>query len=296
MNKRKRQVIEASLQLFIEKGFKQTSIQDILDQAKISKGTFYNYFSSKNECLLAILEQRRYEASLLRSEMLIGQKKEDIQTLIKQTTVFAAINQKQNLMAVFEEIFHSGDPELKKIVYFHKWYELQWLTERFIDVFGEKARPYAYECAVLFIGMKQHLTMAWRDIHDTVLADHEAVSQLAMRNIQAILPVMIETKSVLLDTTTYYKMHQKLSHTVVTKEQLVADLQALLKEIQAFAQNENNGEELCEGLLQELMREQPRHAILNALLKPFRKAFENTPVQTDVQELCHHMWSFLNGQ
>ncbi|MDY0395878.1 TetR/AcrR family transcriptional regulator [Virgibacillus halophilus] len=55
MNEKKKRVIDVALELFIEKGFAQTSIQDIIQAAEISKGTFYNYFPSKNECLIAIL-------------------------------------------------------------------------------------------------------------------------------------------------------------------------------------------------------------------------------------------------
>ena len=35
----------------------------------LSKGTFYNYFSSKHECVSASLEQARYDASLTRAEI-----------------------------------------------------------------------------------------------------------------------------------------------------------------------------------------------------------------------------------
>lgn len=56
MNNRKMHVIQKAHQLFLEKGFQATSIQDILDYSGISKGTFYNYFSSKNELLISIFK------------------------------------------------------------------------------------------------------------------------------------------------------------------------------------------------------------------------------------------------
>ena len=54
MNNKKHQVLLTAQRLFIEKGFAATSVQDIINESKISKGTFYNYFSSKNECIIAI--------------------------------------------------------------------------------------------------------------------------------------------------------------------------------------------------------------------------------------------------
>ncbi|MGA9287974.1 MAG: helix-turn-helix domain-containing protein, partial [Anaerobacillus sp.] len=56
MNDRKQHVIKMAHQLFIDRGFQATSIQDILDYSGISKGTFYNYFSSKNELLIALFK------------------------------------------------------------------------------------------------------------------------------------------------------------------------------------------------------------------------------------------------
>ncbi|WP_442956966.1 TetR/AcrR family transcriptional regulator [Planococcus sp. MB-3u-03] len=44
----KQQIINAAHRLFIQKGYNASSIQDILDEAGISKGTFYNYFTSKS--------------------------------------------------------------------------------------------------------------------------------------------------------------------------------------------------------------------------------------------------------
>lgn len=43
--------------LFVEKGYDQTSINDILKIIEIAKGTFYYYFTSKEELLEEIIMQ-----------------------------------------------------------------------------------------------------------------------------------------------------------------------------------------------------------------------------------------------
>ena len=50
----KEQITNQSIQLFEEKGFSQTSIQDIVDALNVTKGTFYYYFSSKEQLLMDI--------------------------------------------------------------------------------------------------------------------------------------------------------------------------------------------------------------------------------------------------
>ncbi|WP_054950691.1 TetR/AcrR family transcriptional regulator [Numidum massiliense] len=47
-------IVAQSIRLFEQKGFSQTSIQDIVDALKVTKGTFYYYFSSKEQLLMEI--------------------------------------------------------------------------------------------------------------------------------------------------------------------------------------------------------------------------------------------------
>ncbi|WP_223702296.1 TetR/AcrR family transcriptional regulator [Sutcliffiella deserti] len=50
----KEKITEQSIQLFEKKGFSETSVQDIVDSIGVTKGTFYYYFSSKEELLMDI--------------------------------------------------------------------------------------------------------------------------------------------------------------------------------------------------------------------------------------------------
>ena len=52
---RKREILIAARDLFITKGYDQTSVNDILRIVDIAKGTFYYYFKSKEEVLEAII-------------------------------------------------------------------------------------------------------------------------------------------------------------------------------------------------------------------------------------------------
>jgi TetR/AcrR family transcriptional repressor of nem operon len=52
-------LIDVAMQLFWEKGYGATSIQDILLQAKVHAGSLYYAFPTKQELLLAVLERYR---------------------------------------------------------------------------------------------------------------------------------------------------------------------------------------------------------------------------------------------
>jgi AcrR family transcriptional regulator len=48
------QIVNASLKLFLIKGYQTTTIQDIIEAADCSKGAFYHYFASKEDLLYLI--------------------------------------------------------------------------------------------------------------------------------------------------------------------------------------------------------------------------------------------------
>jgi len=64
-NRRERQSLErrerlfrAALDLFARKGFAETTVEDITNAADLGKGTFFNYFPSKEHILLAFAEMQ----------------------------------------------------------------------------------------------------------------------------------------------------------------------------------------------------------------------------------------------
>lgn len=55
---RRGQILDMAEKLFYEKGYEHTSVQDILDALKMSKGGFYHYFDAKDSLLRAVSERR----------------------------------------------------------------------------------------------------------------------------------------------------------------------------------------------------------------------------------------------
>src|SRR5205085_4970940 len=51
-------LFRASLELFAQKGFAETTVEDITEAADVGKGTFFNYFPSKDHILIAFGEMQ----------------------------------------------------------------------------------------------------------------------------------------------------------------------------------------------------------------------------------------------
>jgi AcrR family transcriptional regulator len=156
MNERKQHVINKAHQLFIEKGYQATSIQDILDFSCISKGTFYKYFSSKSELLIAIYKTVYKKLEKDRNELLIGKNPSDLEIFVKQLEMQMITNKKNKLIALYEEVMASNDVDLKQYIRHNRLRSLRWMFGRFIDIFSEKNKPHLLDCAIMFTGMLQH--------------------------------------------------------------------------------------------------------------------------------------------
>jgi AcrR family transcriptional regulator len=54
--RRRKEIFDASVHLFLNKGFSETSMREIAEAAGIGKSTLYDYFPSKDDILLSFIE------------------------------------------------------------------------------------------------------------------------------------------------------------------------------------------------------------------------------------------------
>lgn len=55
---KRKSIMDSALQCFAEKGYHSTSMDDIVAFSKMSKGLIYNYFSSKEELYISLMDER----------------------------------------------------------------------------------------------------------------------------------------------------------------------------------------------------------------------------------------------
>lgn len=109
----KNKIIEVAGRLFKEKGFDNTSVDEITREAEIGKGTFFNYFPTKETLLIDFAKQKEELVyNLVRNEL---KKSTSTKEKIKNTLVLVAkSNEKDKELTklfVFEYLRHYGYEE-----------------------------------------------------------------------------------------------------------------------------------------------------------------------------------------
>lgn len=66
----KDEIVQAGLDIILTRGFNATGIEAILKQANVPKGSFYNFFSSKEEFGLAVIDLYLSEMAALRQPIM----------------------------------------------------------------------------------------------------------------------------------------------------------------------------------------------------------------------------------
>ncbi|MFJ8235729.1 TetR/AcrR family transcriptional regulator [Ureibacillus sp. NPDC094379] len=293
MNDRKRQIIRAARTLFVEKGFMNTSILDIIDAAKISKGTFYNHFNSKSECLIAILEESREETMNRRYEMGLNGNPSNVDLLIEQICVVIHVNRKTNLLRIFESVSGVPDHDIREVLNQQLLKETTWIAKRLTDVFGKEIEPISYECATLVLGMIQH-TMRTIVIITREYPSPELIVKMAIRNIQAIIPLMKTSDELIITNEIFNQMKTQLAYRTVSKELLIKQLSGFVDKLNDT--DPESGIEMANHLLHVLKEPNVKLFVLESILISFIKAFSGTLHEPEAREIGNSFWFYLRSE
>ncbi|WP_419880610.1 TetR/AcrR family transcriptional regulator [Peribacillus sp. B-H-3] len=113
----KQKIIEASIHLFDGQGFKETSIQEIVEKIGVTKGTFYYYFSSKQE-LLKDIHLGYIDDLIIEQEMIINEPGLSCSDKLHKIIYMVISNiksQKKSARIFFREMRHLSDEHMKQI-------------------------------------------------------------------------------------------------------------------------------------------------------------------------------------
>ena len=270
MKDRKQNVIKIAHQLFIDKGYQATSVQDILESSGISKGTFYNYFTSKGELLIAIFKNLQLEIEKEKNIILIGHSPSDIEIFIKQLTVDIRHNRKNKLFFLFNEVFISKEPELIQFLQKFEFLQVQWLFNRLVDLFGNEKKPFLFDCTILFKGMLQQSSRFYfMDKKEN--NNPTPIIRFCMNRLLKMVDEVSQSKEQLINPQLMEQFSPTCDHVMdLLKEELKKSYLALMKDIRELNMEETERKkywEILDFIQDELTHSTaPRRYIMESIL------------------------------
>jgi TetR/AcrR family transcriptional regulator, transcriptional repressor of aconitase len=98
---RREQILTAAKRCFLRDGFQATSMQDLFAESQLSSGSFYRYFTSKEDVILAIAEQNLEVMTSLIHELATGRHDEGLgEALSSVLSTIVARNQHDQISAM----------------------------------------------------------------------------------------------------------------------------------------------------------------------------------------------------
>ena len=128
---KERKLLSTALHLFSEKGIKKTSIQDIVHDAGIAKGTFYLYFKDKYDIRNALITKKAGELFSVAYEKMYRKKFSSLEATVicAADVIIDQLNEDKTLLefiaknlqwGLFHKVLLEGENDVSKS--FFDWY------------------------------------------------------------------------------------------------------------------------------------------------------------------------------
>jgi TetR/AcrR family transcriptional regulator, fatty acid metabolism regulator protein len=101
---RQKQILDAALSIFSSKGFGESTVADIAEEAGIGVGTIYNYYKDKHDLLISLIADRLISEDLLRifGTLPARSNEEFMQSMLEERLTFGLDNAQKMLFLFFE--------------------------------------------------------------------------------------------------------------------------------------------------------------------------------------------------
>ncbi|MER2108105.1 MAG: TetR/AcrR family transcriptional regulator [Solibacillus sp.] len=277
MNQKKLQILQAAKELFFKNGFSDTSVTDIIALANVSKGTFYNHFSSKSECMIAIFHDI-HERSVAEREIIANfNNKFDIATLEKELVTHFTIIIESSIMDIMTNNISSKDhQDIFNLIKSRSLYEIQWLGNRLIEVYGPYIKNNAYEFAAMILGSIQQIALIRTIMIPSNILIDEVIGEILKKFEPGIFAAHTNNTTLLPEELFVCKHTVKDDEKKLSVEELIEEIEVFYNENYLLFNEENK--EYTKFLIETLKISPEKKAIIKTLAYSFVNSFKETSV------------------
>lgn len=156
----KRKILTACVRLFLEQGYKNTSVSQIVDEAGVARGSYLNLFPTKDKILLDLVETI-FSGQFNVARSIAGQNLPPVFAYAVETCLQLTLTEfNENLREIYIEAY--SVPDTAEYIYLHTTAELK-------QIFGANFPDYSdsdfYEMEIGTAGLMRNYMARKCDIH-----------------------------------------------------------------------------------------------------------------------------------
>ncbi|WP_162462947.1 TetR/AcrR family transcriptional regulator [Paenibacillus psychroresistens] len=198
MNDKKKQILEAAIKCFADKGYQATSIQEIADSLGIAKGSLYFYFKSKEDLLVSICKYYFERIVVKFWETMEDPHLTPREKLIRQVidSYEQFVGHSDFVKVLMKERFEVNQ-EIHELIFSLRAQQLSGNQQCIVELYGEEIRPVSYDVATIFISMiNGYMGFV---IMEQIKLDFKMVSEFLLDRLDDIVDGMLakQTKPIL---------------------------------------------------------------------------------------------------
>ena len=106
---RRRELVVAARKLFVERGYRETSVSAIVQEAGVAQGTFYLYFKKKPDVLVNLRGEVLKDYIACFTEGMGGSRPADERLVEGIRQIYAAVDKHRDLLRIFREASTSDE-------------------------------------------------------------------------------------------------------------------------------------------------------------------------------------------
>ena len=156
----KKKILTVCVRLFLEQGYKNTSVSQIVDEAGVARGSYLNLFPTKDKILLDLTETM-FGGQFGAAKSIAGSKLPPVYVYVVETAIQLTLTElNENLREIYIEAY--SFPDTAEYIYVHTTAELK-------EIFGANFPEYTdsdfYEMEIGTAGLMRSYMARKCDIH-----------------------------------------------------------------------------------------------------------------------------------
>ncbi|TFJ91504.1 TetR/AcrR family transcriptional regulator [Lentibacillus salicampi] len=270
MTRKKEEIMQSATHLFSEKGYFATSVQEIADDCKISKGSLYNVFNSKEELLIQLIEYNQnkvlQKAVNISPESFSSPKEK----LIKKIAVqFDGIRDNRAFITMLLRVLPPHDnPRIPWLMKKIRVTMMNWYKDRLMEAYGSLAEPYIWDLVIMFQGaLREYANLA---IHENKEIDFQVVARFVIERFDTMIRCTSDVEPFLtsqkMEEYEAFEPDQQYESPQEQIQKLLEELRGKVERLSMPRETQQESIAAVQSLQEEINKNEPRKFLIKALL------------------------------